>query len=233
MIMEEKKTKILLVSFKNEIKQCEIPLFRGAIVKLLEKENVLFHNHTDSGLRYAYPLVQYKRMNNKAALVCVEQGIESVGNIFALSGHITTLGTREVLLDIDYTREIQLVIQLSDANFRYSLQGWLPFNGKNHEAFKHITGLKERLAFMENILTGNILSFAKGINIHFKRQVSVSITNFESIGTMHLKAVNFAAYDIIFETNVSIPDYVGLGKGVSQGFGLVMRVVDNHGMRQQ
>ncbi|MDR1783619.1 MAG: hypothetical protein LBR13_05100, partial [Dysgonamonadaceae bacterium] len=56
------KISILTVRFNNEITQHEIQKFRGAVVAMLQNNNVLFHNHTDDGFRYAYPLIQYKRI---------------------------------------------------------------------------------------------------------------------------------------------------------------------------
>jgi CRISPR/Cas system endoribonuclease Cas6 (RAMP superfamily) len=31
------------------------------------------------------------------------------------------------------------------------------------------------------------------------------------------------AFDILFKTNVSLPNYIGLGKGASTGFGMVVQ----------
>jgi hypothetical protein len=69
-----KRTPLLAVEFKNSIQHHEIPKFRGAVVILLSSGNMLFHNHTeDAGLRYSYPLIQYKRIHSKAAIVCINE----------------------------------------------------------------------------------------------------------------------------------------------------------------
>jgi hypothetical protein len=104
------------------------------------------------------------------------------------------------------------------------LRKWLPFNQENYEKFQQIEDLKGKCEFLENILTGNILSFAKGIGIHFDKEVKTSITNMEETGKMKYKNINFVAFDVLFKSNVSVPNYVGLGKGVSHGFGMTVRV---------
>ena len=75
---------ILVIRFKNEISLLEIPFFRGAILHALHGEaNVLFHNHVDeSSFRYSYPLIQYKRIQGKAAIVCLKEGTEAIGHFF-------------------------------------------------------------------------------------------------------------------------------------------------------
>ena len=68
---------LLTICFKNEILASEIPLFRGAVIHAIQdKADVLFHNHVGQSFRYAYPLIQYKRIRKKAAIVCLKQGTE-------------------------------------------------------------------------------------------------------------------------------------------------------------
>jgi hypothetical protein len=71
---------------------------------------------------------------------------------------------------------------------------------------------------------GNILSFAKGIGVHFDMSVTCRITNMDEIGGMAYKSIKFAAFDMMFKTNVSLPNYIGLGKGVSHGFGTIVQM---------
>jgi hypothetical protein len=108
-----------------------------------------------------------------------------------------------------------------DSYFTYSIRKWIPFNSENHEKYLQIDGLKERIEFMEKILIGNVLSFAKGVGIHFQQQLSCSILNVESKGTVTFKQISFETFDAFFKVNVSLPNFVGLGKGVSHGFGIV------------
>jgi hypothetical protein len=80
---------------------------------------------------------------------------------------------------------------------------------------------------MERILTGNILSFAKGVNIHFEEELVCSILDIIPKGAMRYKGIHFESFDALFKINVSLPNYIGLGKGVSHGFGTIMRMNDN------
>ncbi|MDR1809893.1 MAG: hypothetical protein LBR34_05770 [Prevotella sp.] len=224
-----KKISILYIKFKNDITRREIPLFRGAVVAILQNNNVLFHNHTDGGFRYAYPLIQYKRINGRAAIVCVEEGTESIGDFFSGIRHLDTfrLGNRSIALESDTVKADKILIQLWDDVFSYTIRKWLPFNSENYNKFQQIAELKERIAFMEMILTGNILSFAKGVGIRFERELSCSIADMEEKEPMRYKGVTFSSFDMLFRTNVSLPNYIGLGKGVSHGFGTVVRMNNN------
>ncbi|MDR1779607.1 MAG: hypothetical protein LBR50_02615, partial [Tannerella sp.] len=225
----ENRIPVLLVRFANEISFNDVAKFRGAVVTVLASGNVLFHNHTDDGFRYAYPLIQYKRINGRAAIVCVGEGTESIGEFFSNTNTSMRIGDREIELTLDSVKADRTLVQVWESSplnpadaglpFCYQLRKWLPLNQENHHRFSEIEDLKSRCEFLEKILVGNILSFAKGLGIHFDKEVKVSILNFEERGEIRLKMINFASFDVKFKSNVSIPNFVGLGKGVSHGFG--------------
>jgi hypothetical protein len=81
-----------------------------------------------------------------------------------------------------------------------------------------------RLALLESILKGNILSFAKGIGWDIDREISLRIDTIEKVRPVTFKEQKVLAFDVTFRTNVFLPDYLGLGKGVSLGFGTVRQM---------
>lgn len=226
MPMSIKKIPLIVIEFKNTIRQREISRFRGAIISMLSSNNVLFHNHTEDGLRYAYPLIQYKRIHGRAAVVCIKEGTESIGDFFSAYRQPAIIGEREMMLELDTIKADKILIQVWESMFTYSMRRWLPFNSGNYAQFQQLTGLEEQIVFMEKILVGNILSFAKGVGIHFEKELHCTVMDLKPAGIMKYKGISFAAFDILFRTNVSLPNYIGLGKGVSHGFGTVVRMSD-------
>jgi hypothetical protein len=225
--MNQTKTKVLLVRFANQLKIIEIPYFRGAVLTALgNQKDLLFHNHTEDGFRYAYPLIQYKSIQSKAAIVCIGEGTESIGNFFTHLHEPIKIGTREMLLELENIKSSSSLIQVWDAKFSYSLRKWLPLNQVNRDKYEFMNDLRERVLFLERILTGNILSFAKGLGIHFEKQIDCGITQMQEKGVMRYKNINFETFDIKFWSNVSLPNYIGLGKGVSHGFGTCVLIND-------
>ena len=76
--------KTLTIKFGAEIKQNEVPLLRGAIINMAPHSSILMHNHIDdSKFRYSYPLVQYKIINHKAAIISLGDGIDAIGEFFS------------------------------------------------------------------------------------------------------------------------------------------------------
>ncbi len=219
-----KKERLLILRFTNKIHQDEIPYLRGAVNELLkEKNNVLFHNHEGDSFRYAYPLIQYKRINQCATMVCINEGTEAIGLLLMHGNFNCRLGNQEVELEIDTVKANQFLIQTWNSPFAYRLRKWLPLNQDNYNEYLKLEGLGEKCQFLERILIGNILSFGKGLDIHFETEVTCKILDIEDAKLIQYKKVKMMAFDIEFKCNVSIPDYLGLGKGASLGFGMITR----------
>ncbi|MBO4738135.1 MAG: hypothetical protein J5606_01090 [Bacteroidales bacterium] len=226
--MRENKLKIWTIFFNNPIATEEIPALRGAVIANVGLENSLFHNHdADDKLNYRYPLIQYKRIHQKAAIVCVGEGVEAFGTFFANCCFDIRLGQRDVTLQVEQTNAYQHLVQLWDTMFTYHIRKWLPLNQENYEKYMALESMADKFAMLERLLTGNILSFAKGVGIHFEKQVECKITEIDEPRLITFKGVKMMAFDAEFKCNVSLPDYVGLGKGVSLGYGTV-KCLDNN-----
>lgn len=222
--MEGNRLKIWIIFFHNEIAPEEVPAFRGAVIANSGSESLLFHNHeSDERLRYRYPLIQYKRINRKAAIVCVGEGVEKFGAFFANCSFDVLIGSRCVTLQVERTNAYRHLLQLWDTMFIYRIRKWLPLNQVNYAKYMALESLAEKYAMLEKLLTGNILSMAKGLGIRFEKQVECKIVAMEEPCLITYKGVKMMAFDAKFKSNVSLPDYIGLGKGVSLGMGTVVR----------
>ncbi len=215
--------KTLIIRFAVNIAHHEIPLFRGAINSLLESssDTLLFHNHTEEGLRYAYPLIQYKRIGGKAAIVCVGEGTEVIGEFFSSIRPEITIGDRVEILKIESVIPSRMLLQVWKGEFEYHLRKWLPLNKGNYDKFVKLEGVVEKTRMLESILIGNILSMAKTLDVIFDKEVSVKITSVDSPHAIKYKGVKLMSFDVEFKSNVCLPYFIGVGKGVSVGFGMV------------
>jgi hypothetical protein len=192
-------------------------------------KEVLFHNHFDDGsLRYGYPLIQYKIINNKPVVLGINKGADLIAEYF-LSIDKLELGDKlyiaptgklkvnfeEVRIDHDYDMPVYKYefvtpwLGLSQRNFRVYMEEFI-------EKSK-----KEKSDFFKSILIGNILSFAKGINWWLEEEVIVvpSLTDL----TVKFKGEEMVGFTGYFFSNVYLPEYIGLGKSTSRGFGTIER----------
>ena len=214
------RLKTLTIQFETQLLETDIQRFRGAIIRLLPQKDVLFHNHKGDGYRYAYPLIQYKRLNNKAALFCIGEGVENIGVLFAANNFNVRIGNKQHCLQIEEVNAKQVDIACeTNRVMAYKLTRWLPLNEENHAAFALAENEETRRQMLQRILTGNILSMLKGVGIRMGQRVEVCITHVEERPHVPFKGVKLYCADVCFASNVRLPEHVGLGKHASVGFG--------------
>jgi hypothetical protein len=218
-----KYIRTLTIQTDAEIHQKEVPLFRGAVINSLgDHANLLFHNHIgDDKLRYTYPLIQYKRLGKKAAIVCIEDGVDLIGQFLTETSDKLRLGDREIEWSTRRIQPARLLIQTWEDAFDYHISRWLPLNSKNYQQYQNTEGLVEKIALLENILKGNLLSMLKGLDIHLEQELIVKITQLSEPYILYNKGIGMTAFNADFKCNLTIPNHVGIGKNASIGYGIV------------
>lgn len=220
------KLPILIVQFNNEITPQEIQLFRGAVIASLNEKDILFHNHTENGVVYHYPRIQYKRIHKKAAIICIKEGIKSIGELFCAESYHYKFGEREVDMRIDTINTYQTDIDFCEEPKRYRLLNWLPLNSENYKEYQAIEGMAQRITFLEEKLIGNLLSFFTEIGFRAEQQIELHITDITGQRLSHYKGVKLMTFDIEFKVNLTLPQYIGVGKSASVGYGTLTKITN-------
>ncbi|WP_443679020.1 CRISPR-associated endonuclease Cas6 [Phocaeicola coprocola] len=213
--------RILILKFRNQLQPNEIKWFRGAVIHALSKDDVLFHNHIDKNYRYAYPLIQYKLINRCATILCIEEGVEAIGNFFSNYNNLIQIGEKNMSLEIDYLRPSVFLLEVTERVSRYSLHRWIPLNHENYQVYRTLEKDEQRIHLLQKILIGNILSCLKGLNIYLDKRITCRIQEITRMHTISNKGVNLLAFDLIFTANLSLPPYIGLGKNASINCGIL------------
>jgi len=221
-----KHIRTLTIMFDAEINSREIPLFRGAVINCMKGEaDLLFHNHMEEGkLRYGYPKIQYKRIGGKAAIVCVESGVDIIGQFFSEYDGKLTIGEHEIECKPRKIAPTNIIVQTWNSVFTYHITRWLPLNSKNYEHYKTIEGISERIAFLEDLMKANLLAMLKNLDIWLDNELLVKFTQISEPYLLSNKGVKMMAFNVDFKSNLSIPNNIGIGKNASIGYGTIVQV---------
>ncbi len=99
---------------------------------------------------------------------------------------------------------------------------WLALNSENYMKYKH-SSIKERRELLRKIFIGNILSMSKHLKYNVPTTIEVDLELYPL--KVSFKDISMIGFKGIFETNFLVPDYMGIGKAVSHGFGIVKKLL--------
>lgn len=226
-IIDMTTLRLMTIQFDLPLRYDELDSFRGAIIQAVGKEHTLYHNHSEKGYLYHYPLIQYRIFNGKAAILCINDGIEQIQFLFSsnfLIDHIFLNNIKRGPLSVENVRIKEFCLKELDAPIEYHIKHWIPLNQKNYQTWQELKSKEERLAELEAILTGNIISFAKGVNWQIEHRFWVTIRPGSIVmGSYSYKGCQMISMTLDFRTNLSLPLGIGLGKDVILNHGILSR----------
>ena len=221
----------MTVVFNTPLRQSEIRKFRGAVIHAAGIENTLFHNHDGAGFNYKYPLIQYRIIGGRAAIVCLNEGIEQAQSLFAsgfVGNDLIIGGENKGNLMIESIRQNEFSLNVLESPVKYHISRWLPLNQQNYTLWKNSETEEDRILKLNSILVGNIISFAKGVGWQIDSQIECSI-DINSVVTRPIiyKERQLISFSLDFTTNLFFPNGLGVGKGVSSNLGVVLHIRHN------
>lgn len=217
--------RLMTVRFDLPLRRYEVPFFRGATIRAAGREHTMFHNHLGNGFVYRYPLIQYRTFGGRAAMICINDGIEQIQALFNggfLTDDVVLNGTNRGRIGVEDIRVHEYALTELDAPVTYHLNHWLPLNQQNYHEWRALESDEARLSKLEAILTGNILAFAKGAGWQIQHRFEVTIAPQTIITCPSLyKEQTLIAFSLDFSVKLFLPSGIGLGKGAALNHGVL------------
>lgn len=214
--MNDKKIKIChaILDFDSDQNVTPVQL-RGFLAHLFANISE-FHHHSDNS--YHYPLIQYKRIDKKLAVIGIGEFADVVFDKMSNLDHITTQDQKIPLTNIELQNTIYHPKEVK-SKYKFA-SSWIALNKENYAKYS-LLAKKDQRAFLEKILVGNILSMLKGMEIFLDYIITVKINSYKSITTTAHQN-KFTGFFCDWNSSITIPEYCGLGKSISKGFGVVI-----------
>jgi hypothetical protein len=212
--------KILTLIFKiDEPVKEDASKLRGYIGNKFTQYPILHHHIEEVGCLYTYPRIQYKIIGGTPIILGIEEGADILKKI---SDEISELKLGKSRYKIKSMQMNQLNADYGccreQRHYKF-LTPWLALNSENYQKYKEMNDWKEKKIFLNSILIGNILSMSKGLDYVVNKKLYAH--SFLKEEKVDYKAIPMIGFNGEFKINFNIPDFLGLGKGVSQGFGVI------------
>jgi len=209
----------LTLILKTEVPVREGPeKLRGYIGDRFKEYSILHQHEANGNHQYKYPRVQYKIIEGTPIILGIEEGATVLKDIYEF---LVELKLGNSFYQIEEKRIIEKKQKFGQAeSFQQyrTLAPWLALNENNYQIYLQSSS-KERVELLQRILVGNLLSVSKSFDYVVVDQIKVKTKL--SPTSILLKGIPFTGFEGEFQTNFYIPEYFGLGKSVSRGFGTV------------
>ena len=188
------------------------------------KEYPILHNHyANDKFLYSYPYVQYKIINGDIVIVGIDEGADLIKKIAPELSTLSLDKEYKITEKLIHEKEVDIKPSSEEKHYKF-ITPWLGLNQNNYQKYTNAKDWKEKKEILNRVLVGNLLSMSKGLGIIVNKRLYAK-THFEE-KIVEYKGVKMNAFIGEFKVHYDIPDYFGLGKGVSQGFGCVKQIFD-------
>lgn len=178
-----------------------------------------FHHHSEKS--YHYPLVQYKVVDHHPTVVGLNEYAPIVYEKISQLEHLVTADEK---LRISNIQMKSVVHKIAVGTYHYQfISPWLALNQDNYSKWKE-SDRTTRNKILNKILLGNILSMLKGLGIFVDYQVIVQLLRFKTKKSV-AHDNTFVGISADFSCNLDLPQFLGLGKSVSKGFGVIRKEI--------
>lgn len=189
--------------------------------KILDFEQAIFPKLAalNQGTEGGYPLIQFKWRQHQGVflplILCIEEGIEQAFSIFDSLNNSAGIGLQDVIV---YKR----ILQTWQEMFCYELHNWEAFCQIDYSNFTQLIDFESNKHKLEILLFEHIKMFLQAVDYKNLTEVKVSIKLLKKITWNHIGERTNIGFSILFETNVSLPDWLSLGYGAARGTGIVL-----------
>ena len=171
------------------------------------------------GAVHQYPVVQYRVVDGVPVLIGMNQGaavLSTLGETIVVGAETYPVQKRD-----DGVREEAFGTSPEMISYEF-VTPWLALNQEQARTFYTLKGKDRRNGFLQKILVKQISSLARAVGYTIAGQVSVTTNlHFQKDRTGGAGAILFTG---TFSVNFVIPDLLGFGRSVPEGFGAVRRM---------
>jgi len=188
----------------------------------------LFHNHYSDGrsiYRSRGAPFQFKVINNEVFILALNEGVDFADSFQWPEEIKMPLGRNGLVVGLKLLSKTskQATFQKTEAQCYRNISPYLALNQNKYGLYLEMSE-SERRKSIEKGLADHILTAAKWCGITVSHRIQTNLIQIWAEIPIKIKDdLIFLPFKVMFECNTEIPDYIGIGKFVSRGYGTVVQ----------
>ena len=185
-------------------------------------DNDSLHNHLDSG-KYRIPPIRFCVLDKRPNLVAINDGIDTLEEVYTGLNEFWVHDQSYRTIGKELYDTFETIGMSSERKLYRTVRPWVALNADNFAAYENAGSEHDREAVLKRVLIGNMLSLAKSVGYHVPSTIEATIIRSRRSRLVH-KGTKMVGFRVLFSTNMDLPMWLGIGKLVSKGFGLLRQV---------
>jgi Cas6b C-terminal domain/Cas6b N-terminal domain len=198
--------------------------FRSFLNKELA-EFMALHRTNTTGVVHRYPVLQVKQVKRDLIVIGISQGADCLRRIIADQMKLGAGGGTCRITARDTAIRPEPFGVMDNVTTYEFLTPWRALNQQHAKQFYDLNGKPQRDAFLQKLLRTHLTTLAKSLDYEitppFSCEAKVRFRR-DRIGNE-----NVMVFLGKFRTNLRIPDYLGIGWQVSQGYGTIKCIMES------
>ena len=167
--------------------------------------------------KYLYPRVQVKILNEKIYIIGIKEGVDPV---ISLIDNVKSFNFGNITINIDkYETEENIdQFKITEKLLSYKfITPWVALNKSTGGKYRFLSN-HEKSLFLNKLLGQNLLFIAKELGQEIKKKIYTKVIVDNNIPEK-IDDNGWGAFTGEFKTNFILPNYTGMGNGMTRGYG--------------
>jgi hypothetical protein len=196
---------------------------KGTLIRDFANHSIVPFINGEYRDEYRYPRVQVKVLRNQLSLFGIGEGYNPV---VSLAESLKTFNVDDITFEVQDKEilESELVVDAPADHFlRYKfITPWVALNRRSLAHYKSLLP-RERLTYLNRMLVQNLLFIAREMGDDPIFNVSARV-KLQSLSPRIVELQGSGSFKGYFTSNMILPDYLGLGNGITKGLGTIVQL---------
>ena len=217
-ILPDIKTTVLRLSTDKPVRKTPYQV-KGVFIKKHASEPITPMLDGTYRKKFSYPRVQVKILNEQIYIIGIKEGVDPV---LSIPDKIKELDFGNITFTIhDFEEEtLKQQFALSGTIVKYSfITSWAALNYVTGKKYRSIS-FKKKNSYLNKLLGVNLMFLAKEMGVPIDKGIYTKL----EIPNLHPKSIDdnkWKSFEGDFKTNIILPNFIGLGNGITRGYGTI------------
>mgnify|MGYP001427975081 CR=1 FL=1 len=192
---------------------------KGVLMRQFPDEEIVPMLNGSYRKQFLYPRVQVKILNEQIYIVGIGDGVKPIISITSKMDLLDFGNITFQILDSEIEEHEDRFQPISKLiRYRFATP-WVALNQTTGHRYRFLNNV-DRVNFLNKLLGQNIVFMAREMGMELEENIFTKVT-LSSLFPTPVDENNWGAFDGEFRANFLLPNYLGIGNGITRGYGTV------------